>query len=103
MRISDWSSDVCSSDLRRVDAGDALGGSEHAHRCELAGAALDEGAAGVLEGAAGGEHRVEDEHGSPAELLGHAVHVRLGEVGLLVAGEPDEAGDRKSTRLKSSH
>src|SRR3546814_11371719 len=87
---------------------DALGGSEHAHRWELAGAALDEGAAGVLEGAAGGEHRVEDEHGSPAELLGHAVHVRLGEVGLLVAGEPDEAGvglgqDRKSTRLNSSH
>src|SRR3546814_5851353 len=32
---------------RRVDAGDALRGGEHAHRCELAGAAPEEGAAGV--------------------------------------------------------
>src|SRR3546814_14348965 len=56
MRISDWSSDVCSSDLRalQADAGERLQASElfHLYRRGEPG-----GAVGQVEGTAGGDSR----------------------------------------------
>src|SRR3546814_17524782 len=39
MRISDWSSDVCSSDLRCADPARVVGDEIRRHRCEHAGRA----------------------------------------------------------------
>src|SRR3546814_4439520 len=97
MRISDWSSDVCSSDLvvaapqvfRQVaveQAGDVDG-----HRVEVAG---DEG--GGLEELLAAQRLGRLAQGlgldaGGARGLGQRLRIRL------------QAGDRKSTRLNSSH
>src|SRR3546814_7279372 len=98
MRISDWSSDVCSSDLRLVlfqrgvIGGDQFGiamGAEHPH------------ADGFLVGAQVQDQVVEFARQRQRPEL---VALRLdgfggSRWGLLRAGD----GDRKSTRLNSSH
>src|SRR3546814_6594085 len=99
MRISDWSSDVCSSDLARLT--EALGSARmdclHAHARKLVGDIV------VCLG--------DRPHGRGADHLG----IGGGEVELLMddgfggaevnrdAREGDLAVDRKSTRLNSSH
>src|SRR3546814_10443880 len=93
MRISDWSSDVCSSDLALVDAGDQIlalrpGLAEHGL---LPGAGRDQALALAGQRDAGGL--------AEAEAVRH-----LGD--LVDAGAPRrlvEKQDRKSTRLNSSH
>src|SRR3546814_4427574 len=108
MRISDWSSDVCSSDLQRAGAGEVaaflrLSILQRRHRLLLGdrrqvdreGGALPHGAvdedvaAGLLHDAIDGG---EAEAGAGADLLGR-------EEGIEDAVDED----RKSTRLNSSH
>src|SRR3546814_6295300 len=97
MRISDWSSDVCSSDLAEQLPG-ALFGSCTSQKEDVAGMG----------------YRVAILHPAQAALrqstpiestrLGRVVEALRG-VGIQVAGAPyaDESVDRKSTRLNSSH
>src|SRR3546814_6957147 len=103
MRISDWSSDVCSSDLDEVDAADMRVEVDADARPfqprgdlldmrRLAGAviALHHDAAVELEAREDGERRV------AVEDIGRV------EVGYALVGLA-ERRDRKSTRLNSSH
>src|SRR3546814_987037 len=110
VRISDWSSDVCSSDLTGVRVGEQAGLVEHqlAHRGEV----LDRRGVAVLGQPLGGDRvavlraLAEGEEGFVAAGLGagpgDGQHLLRAEVGRLEAcrglGE-----DRKSTRLNSSH
>src|SRR3546814_8660317 len=107
MRISDWSSDVCSSDLLGVDRqrprqGDALA---HAAR-KMAGVGVLETAKAVFMDQFAGA--------IPAFGTGYAAHLQSdGDVledrpprqqQILLQHESDLRGrDRKSTRLNSSH
>ena len=75
----------------RVEAGDALGGGQHAHRGDPAGVAAAQQAAREAERPAGGQHRVEDQDRSALEVGGDGVHVGHRLVGVLVAGDADEA------------
>src|SRR3546814_7592146 len=90
MRISDWSSDVCSSDLRLGlgDAGDHVVVDEVLDRLE--------GEVGV-----DGSGAVAQQEGHVVHLAGVAAldHQADSGAGLLA----DEVVDRKSTRLNSSH
>src|SRR3546814_4905215 len=122
MRISDWSSDVCSSDLGGV--GRAKSGKssrlkplllfdEGAFEHVLAGHADARGggeAAGVEQAAEVGQHlRATADHGAvvsgvervEAEVGGDAAAVEQG--GQAPAPVVAVDGDRKSTRLNSSH
>src|SRR3546814_5840776 len=102
MRISDWSSDVCSSDLKLVLL-DALQQGLHAGRVQL-----DQ----VLEG----EHqRLDALGGIAAALLQRGEEARLGVaveavedfrhhfMAVATVGARQVRQDRKSTRLNSSH
>src|SRR3546814_3507309 len=110
MRISDWSSDVCSSDLATVQGSDASG-----DRDRGATAQADDG----------GEERIGGRlfrpmgNGRPAvlHLLVPEIADMGGQFGIMVADgvqllvivpldlglDGGCAGDRKSTRLNSSH
>src|SRR3546814_9199944 len=98
MRISDWSSDVCSSDLRREPAGGreavAVAQQDEAHRTSG-----QEGGAGV--------HREEGVAGAGQERHREAVVERLFRrlrIGERAAGAVEGMyEDRKSPRLNSSH
>src|SRR3546814_4634559 len=105
MRISDWSSDVCSSDLGEeglagaalvvVDDGEVLleralelPGRRHQRRCRPAVDEKDDGVVAVL--------------AADVDPLVDAADPRL--AGFLDAGRgADALQDRKSTRLNSSH
>src|SRR3546814_8339121 len=113
MRISDWSSDVCSSDLGTLRLGDL--GSDEARQAGIAASADGFNRArtacrgGLFEGgAADGED----------QLLIFALDGRVGVAGVDRSGEAlvalarqyvrnlhlvEERGDRKSTRLNSRH
>src|SRR3546814_1034315 len=99
MRISDWSSDVCSSDLEDGFAVDGVGGAREAATADSGGAfarggdaaAGGNGGAGVVDGGAA----VRDWHAVDG------VHPPAGEGRRLRARR--DRGDRKSTRLNSSH
>src|SRR3546814_2566173 len=105
MRISDWSSDVCSSDLE-LDLGHAQKGAAdtvpgivgHAvvERRAAVAAQLDRALGAVLMKAVAlqGDHRVS------MRQLGHALRILRAEV---AEQGGRERGDRKSTRLNSSH
>ena len=68
------------------------------------GPALGEQLDGVDHRAAGGEHRVEDEHRAPASDSGSDTMYGVGLVGLLVAGHPDEPDLRlRHERLRGVH
>src|SRR3546814_10239164 len=101
MRISDWSSDVCSSDLQQLQDGCLLG-LDAGNAAELGpdGAQLT---AAVREfdplALVGGGVVLDDDvrcggPDAPVQTVGQATDVLL----LVV-----DAGDRKSTRLNSSH
>src|SRR3546814_2121514 len=97
MRISDWSSDVCSSDL---DEDQLVALDRRRHREADAGVArrrLDDGAAGLQAAVALGrlDHREAD------AILDRAA--RIAAFGLYPDFGVGEQLDRKSTRLNSSH
>src|SRR3546814_6054884 len=94
MRISDWSSDVCSSDLHhldepRLDLRERLPERGPHAACDGAGGP----GAAHADGGGAGLHRAQR-----ARRHGAAVRLRAGGV-----GEGTDAEDRKSTRLNSSH
>src|SRR3546814_6675348 len=99
MRISDWSSDVCSSDLDRLDDDAAI----EQHVVEAGAAARDVDAAigrNAARAAGHGRRRGAGDEGVRGErvIVGDLdLHILIARA----AGETDE--DRKSTRLTSSH
>src|SRR3546814_2062198 len=96
VRISDWSSDECSSDLRVADIGNAHVDAEIA--------ALDRGFGlethGFLLVHADARAVEIDVEG---DRLGHAVEGEVAGDLRLVAFAVEDDADRKSTRLNSSH
>src|SRR3546814_1632818 len=106
MRISDWSSDVCSSDLRRADATDRRvrrvfitdKGFETIHAMESVGA---ENNRNILVGISQDDLRVTEatlakvKANIPAQLNGASLRAKSDSI--------DEPRDRKSTRLNYSH
>src|SRR3546814_7717057 len=112
MRISDWSSDVCSSDLAEADDA-GRGGAYSVADCEVE---VVFNAAGMREEARSGfrqmypsactmKERCADQ---PLELADAHRERRLGDVRLRrslgeAAGDHDSPKDRKRTRLNSSH
>src|SRR3546814_1429564 len=99
MRISDWSSDVCSSDLGRAQAVPA-GADNHD---VIFGFRL--GIRPLLLPALVAAHRLAKER-SPGELRhGYTPEfMSVGSIGLpACAGQNRNVKDRKSTRLNSSH
>src|SRR3546814_2970283 len=120
MRISDWSSDVCSSDLQQIDARlvvhagieEQVAGHQRRRLLPLhveSDAAI---AAPVIGNGAAAVRNDEPELGKPLEEVGaQQLHegggiridvVRAGEMEVRIAGVADME-DRKSTRLNSSH
>src|SRR3546814_5407592 len=98
MRISDWSSDVCSSDLSRIFSVVKCAG----RLCGLLARYADDfqGAAVILNGEIDRAARVKKIRNFAVALAeGHDGH-RLGLPAFLSDGR---ALDRKSTRLNSSH
>src|SRR3546814_10421243 len=106
LRISDWSSDVCSSDLSRRErvpgaGGVVVGGGGVQRDAGAGGDLITEHEAGQELGAVAARGLVAEgeqcwHHGDAGVPLGQAVTV----VGV---ERVDAAGDRKSTRLNSSH
>src|SRR3546814_3468613 len=100
MRISDWSSDVCSSDLIAISFPPGTTEAQTASRVEAFNAATRRGGCGTAEAVA---------QKFDAEVVAND-SLRLGElpeqlqeiVGRLQVGEATPP-DRKSTRLNSSH
>src|SRR3546814_8276288 len=107
MRISDWSSDVCSSDLHRFVAAGvdvAADGLVDLDRLEHADAALESGAAARLAalGTPDDGADVEPEHRRDA-VVGLDGFAAIVAKFAHKALRKDGAEDRKSTRLNSSH
>src|SRR3546814_3269889 len=118
MRISDWSSDVCSSDLLTIDK-------EAAVRCLFMPAGYERGATSTIGGTDDMRcvrvreiprrgQPVSYRHTGFAEPLGQVAGVfgvqrsgeeraYVGRPGVELAGERARIVDRKSTRRKSSH
>src|SRR3546814_982035 len=103
MRISDWSSDVCSSDLIVVAVDHGFSVNPDSVIAQIQGAALF-----ALTAALKGEITIKDGrveqsnfHDYPANMLAEVPPVDV----FLIPGDqiPGGAGDRKSTRLNSSH
>src|SRR3546814_2836397 len=101
MRISDWSSDVCSSDLQRQIVFFAI-------TCPFAlksnpGLISPSAVFGSAPAAEGGDAIEVPEHDSGDDDVGD----RIGPVGdavvLIAEEEAERRQDRKSTRLNSSH
>src|SRR3546814_8347203 len=100
MRISDWSSDVCSSDLHLADTGQGAAGAPTADEIiqPLAGE--------ITHDLGGGGVAVIGRIGRVVELLGQKPAVFLGQLAGTIhhAGAARRSrGDRKSTRLNSSN
>src|SRR3546814_1479959 len=116
MRISDWSSDVCSADLRAKQGGRKNRGAEVAHRFGIDRIVLARGSGVIAD-------RDLEIMGERLADLGALLARDRGQLGVVVGGEiareadigglvdlPAVAGhraaaqlDRKSTRLNSSH
>src|SRR3546814_9138663 len=99
MRISDWSSDVCSSDLVVPGAG---GG-----KIDIAAQCLADADQQVCLGPPGLDLRAADESAVDAEALsepGDECDVQVAQPGAAATANSEQRlGDRKSTRLHSSH
>src|SRR3546814_7748601 len=94
MRMSDWSSDVCSSDLRRIlDGGDGVADAGLADVLDLRGDEADLARPQFAQLLDLGPETAD----AVDQMLGAADH-ELDALALL-----DDAVDRKSTRLNSSH
>src|SRR3546814_8601317 len=103
MRISDWSSDVCSSDLLRRGEAVLLGNVQRQRLLDLPGLAQQVAEAdAVVADVAVGVCACRHEEG---ELAAEAVSDRAGfaGAGLMRAQRGKGFLDRKSTRLNSSH
>src|SRR3546814_1768190 len=124
MRISDWSSDVCSSDLGSDDAQSSIAAYVHPRTRVDRARNVERQAVGALQN---GRSGVQELHGDA--LKAGAAHVRKGNTALERIGQlrrhiarsvvkarpvgiaaiigiamlPGRFGDRKSTRLNSSH
>src|SRR3546814_7341536 len=98
MRISDWSSDVCSSDLS-VDVDGDAGAFELGEA--VGGLGVHRGGLGLVLGALGLELGDVGRRGRHCLALGHEVVAAV--TGLDVDLVAQVAADRKSTRLNSSH
>src|SRR3546814_9483080 len=107
MRISDWSSDVCSSDLLRVKESDRI--TTMAEGLRLIGAKVEELEDGLIIEGRGGDPLP---GGGPiATKLDHRIAMSFAVAGLVSRDgvviddmEPVATSlDRKSTRLNSSH
>src|SRR3546814_3410486 len=98
MRISDWSSDVCSSDLGvDEDDGDAVAFLQVA-AVQLGGQRLEPGAV------AGGGAVVQADAGAGIGVGGNVVVAgRIARLQVALVAEEAEHEDRKSTRLNHSH
>src|SRR3546814_6926245 len=98
MRISDWSSDVCSSDLLPSKPKDVSGVDRIAHRVKVIDVTHEKAIEWCI-GSGGFQHRGHAP-GQGDELLRRSLRegdaLDRGDVGILVQ-------DRKSTRLNSSH
>src|SRR3546814_3289712 len=106
MRISDWSSDVCSSDLTLIQTADRLrtqGSFEAAEALALAASPEQAGRDREL-AAIAGDHAIQSGR-FERMLAAHAIrNPALRDQALAeVALQAVEKGDRKSTRLNSSH
>src|SRR3546814_9487809 len=110
MRISDWSSDVCSSDLHMLDLAGADAEGERAHAAMAGGVAVaaDDGRTGQRE-ALFRTHHVDN-----ALLARIGIDIANAEFGRIAfkrgelrcafrVGDRQAPTDRKSTRLNSSH
>src|SRR3546814_5421084 len=102
MRISDWSSDVCSSDLRNSPF-------RQLRRNEIAGAVFLEGGFGMTVDVVADRHQFDAVGLQVAKgISGHGILICPGwppaqhYAARLARAEP-RRGDRKSTRLNSSH
>src|SRR3546814_2559348 len=107
MRISDWSSDVCSSDLRPACSDRGQFTRDELARLVERGAALASDLAAFDERA---EHRIEPEEKGRAQhesgddiLAGDGEQPRQPHFPRMLVGIMVEPRDRKSTRLNSSH
>src|SRR3546814_10277348 len=103
MRISDWSSDVCSSDLQIAECAEAGQGERRRAAAELA----DRIAGGQIGGdvVAGRSLRALPEvrvHVETAEQQVKAI-AETEQTVVEITGEAPFGADRKSTRLNSSH
>src|SRR3546814_10891548 len=105
MRISDWSSDVCSSDLTAFAAGDTrhfVRLVEYHHAVEIiADPVEDLLKASTLVPPVGAERRIREEEHTLGRTYGRA-QLPLIEM-LDVERETADRGDRKRTRRNSSH
>src|SRR3546814_5822342 len=105
MRISDWSSDVCSSDLDGAPRFQIADGVEDAAadlaigRAGAIGAMLLKGADGQAEEARGFLCAQQARRQVRIRADGHGISLRFVRQAAVAA----TAGDRKSTRLNSSH
>src|SRR3546814_3186291 len=100
MRISDWSSDVCSSDLRAAGLRFAFILRDDG-RFHLAAAADRVTQRGLIEREQGFE--ILFEPGKESGITEHAVLDDFGDAGEPLALRQARQADRKSTRLNSSH
>src|SRR3546814_5043905 len=100
MRISDWSSDVCSSDLLRIDFAQSLDPTDLGRRGVIGPAMFELNQ--TLVAAANQAREQRHEIQAPASRLDSARHVRqlIGAHHML---QLPLGLDRKSTRLNSSH
>src|SRR3546814_3224846 len=110
MRISDWSSDVCSSDLDEADGGEDAARDNrekllgfHAQAERMVDFRWRQEAEEMAEEKS--EDAEMEQDAAPDELLAPEKLARLGAPGVLAAIEacPASEEDRKSTRLNSSH
>src|SRR3546814_2385930 len=92
MRISDWSSDVCSSDLRHSTSMVFQRFSETG----IPAPAMPSGIDALV-------HAIERPQYCLGLALFHQFLGRLAKTGDRLVAEPDDRPDRKSTRLNSSH
>src|SRR3546814_7751751 len=105
MRISDWISDVCSSDLLAMQFGEANAvGGELNDLIEVGGDLVLDGTLDVSVPAGGtfgpGIYRVINYGGA---LTNNGLDLGVMPAGSTSAVQTSIAGDRKSTRLNSSH
>src|SRR3546814_6100048 len=104
MRISDWSSDVCSSDLLRQPLTRCLGQSAKRIAVEVDEAFAQVEAVAERRKRIGG---VERRHVGGKQRVGHAISLKMARTGLasapMMRSGSATSSDRKRTRLNSSH
>src|SRR3546814_4520473 len=105
MRISDWSSDVCSSDLKAVSGGVHLLTARDRLDCVQRGHWPKPEIGFEIEVSVLFPGIVPGEHEDGEALIRQPAHERIlgREIEDIVFNDPGGAEDRKSTRLNSSH